>query len=200
MTLQQLWAMLLSIADRDSNQNWTATVGKALGLPVHGLKTATYPAANAPAITAFALLDDFTTASTYKSLLDVVVNRYYDCICRAYHDSVVDVLQWRMPDGSSPVDMLPRMKRLKVESNKNINGLQARNQAQNLDELRMVSGLGVTARNDCLNTACLLSLHETLPNVDSNLWSYIDSFKAPNVVLFLRMIWCTNLMAFEHLA
>jgi len=200
VTLQQLWAMLLSIAGRDTNQYWYNTICKALGTSTKGLKTATHPNPSTITITNFELSDDFATTNMYTDLLTGVMTRYYDCICNADHEYIVLKIHWRMPDGSSPVDMLPRMKRLKVESNKNTNGLQARNQAQNLEDLHMVDGLGITTQADCLNSVCLRSMHETLPNVDVNLKLYIDSFKAPYVVLFLRMIRCTNLMAFEHLA
>lgn len=200
VTLQQLWAMIRSIADKEPNQYWNNTIGKALGIPTQGLKTALYTTPGNLTIDSFDMTDDFTTAGKYKDILTLIVTRYYDCICHAYYQHIVNLLEWKMPDGSDAVDMSPRLKRLKIESNKNINGLQARNQAQNLDELRMVDGLGITAKADCLNAVCLRSMLDTLPNIDRNLEQYIDSFKSPYVVLFLRMIRCTNLMAFEHLA
>ena len=44
------------------------------------------------------------------------------------------------------------------------------------------------------------SLFESLPLIDPVLETYIATFHAPNIALFLRLIRCTNLLAFEHLA
>ena len=46
----------------------------------------------------------------------------------------------------------------------------------------------------------MLSLLETLPRIDLRLEKYVSSFNAPNVTLFLRLIRCANLLAFEHMA
>jgi len=109
-------------------------------------------------------------------------------------------LEWKLPDQTEPFKYLPSLKQLKVQSKRNLGGMKVRGQFQTLTDLLMTNDIGITNHVNCLNSLCLLSLHATLPHIDKTLKKYIDQFKAPNVVLFLRMILCTNLMAFEHLA
>jgi len=99
-------------------------------------------------------------------------------------------------------DLVKDLKRLKAESRRNVSVLQSRTQIASLSELGMTHELGIDEQSQAgiLNNMCLLSLHETLPRIDPVLMRYIDSFRAPNVALFLRLIRCTNLMALEHLA
>ena len=126
---------------------------------------------------------------------------YYDATCFAIHAAVFKDMKW-IANGPDHHDFLKDLKRLKAESRRDVSVLQSRTQTASLSELGMTHELSINQQSQAgnLNNMCLLSLHETLPSIDPVLMLYIDSFHAPNVALFLRLIRCTNLMALEHLA
>ena len=129
-----------------------------------------------------------------------LVAEYYDAMCNAIHTRFFAEMTWSAV-GVPHHNYLADLKMLKAESKRDISVLQSRTQTAGLEQLGMVDSLGFRqeGKNANLGNQCMASLHKTLPAIDPLLEKYIATFHAPNVALFLRMIRCSNLMAFEHL-
>ena len=129
-----------------------------------------------------------------------LVAEYYDAVCATLHTRFFAEMTW-VPVGQQHHNYLADLKKLKAESRRDISVLQSRAQTAELEQLGMLNSLGFQsgAERNNLSNACMGSLYDTLPAIDPRLETYIATFHAPNVALFLRLIRCTNLMAFEHL-
>ena len=182
---------------------WAESGALVLGLPGAGLATVRARAVS-QAGAAFGRLH---TPSPVGSTPDAnwllgmrLVAEYYDALCRVIHDHFFAGMTW-VPVGTKHHNYLSDLKKLKAESKRDMSVLQSRTQTVGLGQLGMMDSLGFRAESKDANLSnlCMVSLLATLPDVDPLLATYIASFHAPNVALFLRLIRCTNLMAFEHL-
>ena len=130
-----------------------------------------------------------------------LVAEYYDAMCAVLHDAFFHAMTW-IPVQTPHHNYLLDLKKLKAESKRDVSVLQSRAQSTGLLALGMHNSLGFTQKSSSanLNNMCMESLFESLPVIDPVLETYIATFHAPNIALFLRLIRCTNLLAFEHLA
>jgi len=197
-TLQQIWAILAMVSQSDKDADWKDGICKILGKPDKGLSKANITISSIQ-VKAFELSKWTNEMENYR---DNIVAYYYDSICYSIYNALCSTnqLDWKLLQEGDIFEYLPSLKQLKVQSKRNLNGMKARGQSQTLTDLMMTNDIGITNNANCLNSLCLLSLDATLPHIDKMLKKYIDRFNAPNVVLFLRMIRCTNLMALEHLS
>jgi len=182
---------------------WTCSGGKLLGAAGTGLATPRVGGARTTelAVHLYAVLSAKDKPPGMWKEAQTLLAAYYDATCFAIHAAVFKDMKW-IANGPEHHDFLKDLKRLKAESRRDVSVLQSRTQTASLSELGMTHELSINQQSQAgnLNNMCLLSLHETLPSIDPVLMLYIDSFHAPNVALFLRLIRCTNLMALEHLA
>jgi len=129
-----------------------------------------------------------------------LVAEYYDAMCNAIHTRFFAEMTWSAV-GVEHHSYLQDLKKLKAESKRDISVLQSRTQMAKLEQLGIMDSLGFRAsiKDANLGNMCMASLLASLPGIDPSLETYIATFHALNVALFLRLIRCTNLMAFEHL-
>ena len=92
------------------------------------------------------------------------------------------------------------MKFLKLKSREVSDVLMARAGTDSLNRLHMLGNVGYTNKGSCLGQKCMMSLNDTLPVLDHDLKKYIKTFNCANIELFLRIIRCSNTLAFEELA
>jgi len=176
-----------------------------LGLPGPGLAGVRSNARSTASYAAFSHLEAPSPvggdAKPNWKLGMAVVAEYYDAVCLQVHNSIFDKMEWRSA-GPKGHNYLTDLKKLKAKSKRDISVLQSRAQTAGLSALGMTNSLGFTAaaRTANLGHMCIGSLFDSLPQLDSALEQYIGTFHAPNVSVFLRLVRCTNLLAFEHLA
>jgi hypothetical protein len=122
-------------------------------------------------------------------------------MCAVLHAAFFHAMTW-IPVQTPHHNYLLDLKKLKAESKRDVSVLQSRAQSTDLLALGMQNSLGFTQKSSSanLNNMCMESLFDSLPLIDPVLETYIATFHAPNIALFLRLIRCTNLLAFEHLA
>ena len=127
-------------------------------------------------------------------------------LCYLYHQSFmgsilkfVQAIHWRLSTGNSRI-YVNDMKYLKMKSREVSDSLMSRAGAAKLHTLGMHNELGYRQTSTCLGQLCMTSLCSTLPILDPGLKTYIATFNCANIELFLRIIRCSNTMAFEELA
>jgi len=215
LTVQDLWHLLRCCAQHAPSRHvnnrqlvqppelieWKISGAKVIGLPGDGIATK-----KARSAVDFKVCEyknpGKAKASTQWNLAMGLVAEYYDASCKGLYDAIFHDMTW-LPLGKDNKTYLKDLKKLKAESRRDGSVLQSRTQAASLQSLGMTDGLGFASDNistNNLNSLCMRSLLGTLPKIDPRLEKYINSFNAPNVTLFLRLIRCTNVLAFEHLA
>ena len=178
---------------------WASSGANVVGLPGAGI--ARVAARSAALFIVCAYINPLTAIPTQEWLAArTVVAEYYDASCKGLYDAIFTHMRW-LPNGVENKNYLKDLKKLKAESRRDGSVLQSRSQAASLLSLGMENGLGISKEpNHNLNSLCMLSLLDTLPRIDPRLEVYVSSFNAPNISLFLRLVRCTNLLAFEHMA
>ena len=184
---------------------WAQSGARVVGLPGAGLSG---QRVNAQSFAATATFDRLETPNPVGSppsaswiLGKNVIAEYYDAMCAVLHTAFFENMMW-IPVGTPHHSYILDLKKLKAESKRDVSVLKSREQTTGMLALGMENSLGFTKKscNQNLSNICMQSLFDTLPSIDTVLDTYIASFHAPNIALFLRLIRCTNLLAFEHLA
>jgi len=185
-TLLDIWNLILLCNDSGGNMGFESFSDTDLEIPND---TTVKKRKSSESNTEFFTKDNIFNTTIVQPLMDEFENVMYD---------IVSSIVWREVQGDK--SMKVKLDNLKIGILKKISVVSTRLQCQSTEQLRMIHDIGHTSTSKSLTSRCQVSLHSTLPLIDTQMQAYVKRLRTPNVELFLRMIRCVNLFALKELA
>lgn len=110
--------------------------------------------------------------------------------------SLSTTFQWK---GDDLTPMKPYFQKLKTITNGDANAFYSR-KGSALDKDQYVNNLSYRNETGSLQSRLFNSLHRDLPELETKMQAWIETFNIPNACLFLRIIRCNNLIALRELS